>query len=94
MLGRPAQNWNRKFAFDGELAEISGVRNRGIPLFLFCPRSTLAVYIGVTRLFRARGHSQPAERSRGHARARRARGDEENKEKEGHQDRSSISSSS
>lgn len=37
MLSRPVQNWNRVFAFDVELAEISGVQNRGIPLFLFPP---------------------------------------------------------
>lgn len=86
MVSRPAQNWNQEFTFDGELAEISGVQNRGIPLFLFFPRSTLAVYIGVTRLIRARSLVP--------ARAHEARGDEENKEKEGHQDRNSISSSS
>lgn len=54
MLSRSAQNWNQEFTFDSELAEISGVQNRGIPLFLFFLRSTLAVYIGVIHLFRAR----------------------------------------
>lgn len=57
MLSRPARNWNQEFTFDSELAEILGVENQGIPLFLFFPRSTLAVYIGVMRLFRARAHS-------------------------------------
>lgn len=54
MLSRSAQNWNQEFTFDSELVEISGVQNRGIPLFLFFLRSTLAVYIGVIHLFRAR----------------------------------------
>lgn len=74
MLSRSAQNWNQEFTFDSELAEISGVQNRGIPLFLFFLRSTLAVYIGVIHLFRARSLMP--------VRELKARGDEENKEKE------------
>lgn len=61
---------------------IGGTKYRGIPLFLFFPRGPPLhrVYIGVTRLFRARQRAHSCLLARAH----RARGDEENKEKEGH----------
>lgn len=82
MLSRSAQNWNQEFTFDGELAEISGVQNQGIPLFLFFLWSTLAVYIGVIHLFRALTHACSRTQSK------RGRG------KQGERGRNSISSSS
>ena len=61
IVGRPAQNWNREFTFNGELAEISGGTKSGDPPFpFFLPPPPppgpppFAVCIGVTRLFRAR----------------------------------------
>lgn len=64
ILGRPAQNWNQEFTFNGGLAEISGVQNRGIPLFLFFPPVHPCLFASVSRVYSARALARACLRTR------------------------------
>lgn len=74
MLSRSAQNWNQEFTFDSELAEISGGTKSGDPPFpFFPPVHPCRLHRCHTFIPRALTHA---------CRELKARGDEENKEKE------------
>lgn len=58
ILGRPAQNWNREFTFNSELAEISGGTKSGDPPFPFFPPSPPPLpFASVSRVYSARACS-------------------------------------